>query len=85
MQAFDVEAAPGRCETTSRAGTGDHMHSVVPKLWRCGGGSQPITAGTIVSIVRARRSWTPANVRAIPYPLWAHRGPGSMAVWLRSA
>jgi uncharacterized protein len=23
-------------------------------------------------------------VRAIPYPLWAHRGPGSMAVWLRS-
>jgi len=27
---------------------------------------------------------TPATVRAIPYPLWAHRGPGSMAVWLRS-
>ena len=25
------------------------------------------------------------TVRAIPYPLWAHRGPGSMAVWLRSA
>jgi DUF1680 family protein len=24
------------------------------------------------------------TVRAIPYPLWAHRGPGSMAVWLRS-
>jgi uncharacterized protein len=24
------------------------------------------------------------NVRAIPYPLWAHRGAGSMAVWLRS-
>ncbi len=23
------------------------------------------------------------TVRAIPYPLWAHRGPGSMAVWLR--
>jgi DUF1680 family protein len=22
-------------------------------------------------------------VRAIPYPLWSHRGPGSMAVWLR--
>ena len=26
----------------------------------------------------------PTKVRAIPYPLWAHRGPGSMAVWLRS-
>jgi DUF1680 family protein len=26
----------------------------------------------------------PTMVRAIPYPLWAHRGPGSMAVWLRS-
>jgi len=25
----------------------------------------------------------PAMVRAVPYPLWAHRGPGSMAVWLR--
>lgn len=25
----------------------------------------------------------PAIVRAVPYPLWAHRGPGSMAVWLR--
>ena len=23
------------------------------------------------------------TVRAIPYPFWAHRGPGSMAVWLR--
>jgi DUF1680 family protein len=23
------------------------------------------------------------TVRAIPYPLWAHRGAGSMAVWLR--
>jgi DUF1680 family protein len=28
---------------------------------------------------------TPATVRAIPYPLWAHRRPGSMAVWLRSS
>jgi uncharacterized protein len=27
----------------------------------------------------------PAMVRAVPYPLWAHRGPGSMAVWLRCA
>ncbi len=26
-----------------------------------------------------------ATVRAIPYPLWAHRGPGTMAVWLRRA
>jgi DUF1680 family protein len=26
---------------------------------------------------------SPTTVRAIPYPLWAHRGPGSMAVWLR--
>ena len=25
----------------------------------------------------------PMTVRAIPYPLWAHRGAGSMAVWLR--
>jgi uncharacterized protein len=25
------------------------------------------------------------TVRAIPYPLWAHRGPGTMAVWLRRA
>ena len=25
------------------------------------------------------------SVRAIPYPLWAHRGPGTMAVWLRRA
>jgi DUF1680 family protein len=24
------------------------------------------------------------SVRAIPYAFWAHRGPGSMAVWLRS-
>jgi DUF1680 family protein len=27
----------------------------------------------------------PAKIRAIPYPLWAHRGPGTMAVWLRRA
>ena len=27
---------------------------------------------------------TPATVRAIPYPFWAHRHPGSMAVWLRT-
>ena len=26
---------------------------------------------------------SPITVRAIPYPLWAHRGAGSMAVWLR--
>jgi uncharacterized protein len=26
----------------------------------------------------------PITVRAIPYPLWAHRGSGSMPVWLRS-
>jgi DUF1680 family protein len=25
------------------------------------------------------------SVRAVPYPLWAHRGPGTMAVWLRRA
>jgi DUF1680 family protein len=25
------------------------------------------------------------SVRAIPYALWAHRGPGTMAVWLRRA
>ena len=24
------------------------------------------------------------TIRAIPYPLWAHRRPGSMAVWIRS-
>src|SRR5271165_2367767 len=27
----------------------------------------------------------PVKVRAIPYPLWAHRGAGTMAVWLRRA
>jgi DUF1680 family protein len=26
---------------------------------------------------------SPITVRSIPYPLWAHRGAGSMAVWLR--
>ena len=26
-----------------------------------------------------------ASVRAIPYAYWAHRGPGTMAVWLRCA